>query len=71
MMTQEVALKETGNSKLIRPLANNQSFECADVKVGDWALHHDTVSWKSAPKWRGLAAILDIDQSGATVRFRK
>ena len=48
----------------------NQTFECGDTAVGDSAIFCGQISRKSAPKWRGPAIILDIDETGVTVKFR-
>ena len=69
-MAQEAALKEVANSKLRSLLAYNQSFICADVKIGDTSLLRKSTNKKSAPRRRGPAQVLDIDETGATVKFQ-
>ena len=44
------------------------SSDCADVKAGGSAISDKTAIRKSALCWRGPAAILDIDDTGFTVR---
>ena len=70
MMAQEAALKEVANSKLRRLLAHNKTFNCADIKVGDTALFYKAPHRKSHPRWRGPALILDIDETGVTVKYQ-
>ena len=67
---QEAALKEIANSKLRRLLAYNETFDCVDIKVGDTVLFYKAPHKKSNPRWRGPAAILDIDESGVTLEFQ-
>ena len=64
------ALKEIANSKLRRLLAYNITFGCVDIKVGDLVPVYKAPQPKSNPRWRGPAAILDIDESGATLEFQ-
>ena len=33
-------------------------------------LFHITVNWKGAPRWRAPPQILDIDETGVTVKFQ-
>ena len=68
-MAQEVALKEIVGNKLRGQLAENQSFECADVKVGDSVIFDGAVSRRSAPRRRGPAAILDVGETGEFLRW--
>ena len=67
---QEAALKEIANSKLRRLLAYNKTFDCADIKVGGSVLFYKAPRKKSNPRWRGPAAILDIDESGVVLKFQ-
>ena len=62
--------KGVANSKLRRLLAHNTSFNCADVKVGDAVLLHKAPNRDGAPRRRGPSEILDIDETGATVKFQ-
>ena len=70
MMAQEAALKESAASKLRRLSAFNKSFTCTDVEIGDTVLCYKTQKKKSAPRRRGPALILDIDETGVTVKFQ-
>ena len=70
MMAQEAALKEIANSKLRRLLAFNKTFNCTDVKVGDSVLFYKAPHRKSHPRWRGPAVVLDIDDTGALVKYQ-
>ena len=65
---QEAALKEIANSKLRRLLAYDKTFGCVGIKVGDTVLFYKAPQRKSNPRWRGPAAILEIDESGHTTR---
>ena len=55
-MDQEAALKEIVSGKILRLLAYNGSFTWTGVRVAD-----------AAPRWRGPANILEIDDAGETV----
>ena len=46
------------------------SFNCTDVKIGDAALFYKGANKKSTSHYRGPAKILDIDETGATVKFQ-
>ena len=70
MMSQEAAQKEVANSQLRRLLAYNKSCNCADAQAGDSSLFYKASSRKCAQRWRGPAKISDIDDSGATAKFR-
>ena len=70
MTAQDAMLKEMGNGKLRRILDRNQTFENTDTAVGDPEIFHKQISCKSAPKRRRPAVILDIDATGATVKFQ-
>ena len=69
MLAQEAAVREAADSQLYRLLAHNRSFNCTYVAMGDPALFHDAVNHANALGWRGPAAILDTDETGATVKF--
>ena len=58
------------NSKLRRILAFNNSFDSVGVRVGDGVLFHKAPSRKSAPRWRGPARVLPLDESGAALSFQ-
>ena len=64
MMAQKAALKGKANSKLRRLLARNRPSDCTGAKAVDSALFYKPVDQKSAPRWRGAAAILEIDETG-------
>ena len=69
-MAQDATLEEIANGKL-RPLsAHNKSLVCTDVRARDSARFHRVVGRKSAPKRRGQAAALDIDETGGTAKFQ-
>ena len=70
MMAQEAALKEVANSKLRRLPARKKSFKCTDVQIGDAAIFFEATNRKIKPRWRGPERILDIDETGATVKFQ-
>ena len=69
MMAQAAALKEATNSKLRRLMANNKSVNCAGVAVGYCVLFYMTGNRKSAPRWRGPAEILNIDETRVIVKL--
>ena len=58
------------HSKLRRFLAQNKTFNCADIKVGDSALFYKAPRRMRHPHWRGPALILGIDETGALVKFQ-
>ena len=41
-----------------------------DIKVGDSVLFFKTLRKKSNPRWRSPATKLDIDESGAVLKFQ-
>ena len=69
-MAQEAALRGVANSKLRRILAFNNSFDSADVRVGNEVLFYKAPPQKSAPRWRGPANVLQLDVCGATLSFQ-
>ena len=71
MRAQEAVLKEVANSIFRRLLAYTKSFNCADANAGDSVLFHEAQNRRSSPRLRGPAKILDIDETGATVTFRR
>ena len=70
MMAQEAALKKVATSKLRRLMARNKAFNCTDIKVGGSVLFYNSPRRKSQPHWRGPAWVLDIDETGAMVKFQ-
>ena len=62
MRAQEATLREVANSKLRRILAHNQTFNCAELAVGDVVLFRKTPNRKSSPRRRGPAKVLEIDE---------
>ena len=70
MLAQEAALEEKSKRKLRRILAFNTSFDSVDVGVGDEVLFYKAPPRKSAPRWRGPAKVLFMDDSGATLSFQ-
>ena len=69
MMAQEDALKEVANSELRRVLAYNNAFNCTDFSIGYSALFFETVNRRSTPRCCGPAKILDVDETGAAVKY--
>ena len=69
-MAQEAALKEFAAGRLRRLLAFNKSLTCADKDIGDAALFYKAQSEGGAPRRRVPALILDIDETGAIVKFQ-
>ena len=69
-MAREAALKEIANSQQRRILAPKNSFDSVGVQVGDEVLFYKAPSRKSAPRWRGPARVLLLDESGATLSFQ-
>ena len=67
---QEAALREIANSKLRRLLAYSKTLDCVDIKVGDSVLFYKAPHKKSNPRWGGPAAILEINESGAVLKFQ-
>ena len=51
-------------------MARNKTFECVDIEVGDSVLFYKAPHKKGNPRWRGPAAILDIDESGVALKFQ-
>ena len=70
MQAREATLGEIAKSKLRRLLAQNKSFNCTDVAVGDSVLFYKAKSRKSSPRWGGRAKILEIYETGLTVFFQ-
>ena len=70
MMAQKAALREVANRKLRSLLAYNESFRREDVLIGYAAPFNKAAKKKSTTRWRGPAKILDIDDTGATVKFQ-
>ena len=70
MVAQEEALGEIAAGRLRRLLAFNKSFTCTDVKIGATALFYKVHRKESAPRRRGPALILDIDETGVTAKLR-
>ena len=68
-MAHQAALKEVAAAKLRRLLAYNMSFRSTDVQIGDAVLFYRAMNRKSAPRWRGLTKIADIDGAGVAVEF--
>ena len=69
-MAQGAALKEVANRGLRRSLSRNTSLGCTDVQIGGAALFYKAMDRRSTPRWRGTAKILDIDETGVTVKFQ-
>ena len=67
---QGAALKAIANSKLRRLLAHSKTFDCVDIKVGESGCFYKAPRKKSNPRWRSPAALPDIDESGATLKFQ-
>ena len=63
-------MKGVANSGLRRLLAYNKSLDCAAVQVGVSFRFYRAASRKSAPRQRGQAKILGIDDAGVTVKFQ-
>ena len=61
--------KEIATNKRRRTLDRNQTFDSADIAIGDSVIFYKQISRKSTPKWRSAAVILDIDETGVTVKF--
>ena len=68
MMAQEAALKKVATGKSRRLLAYNKSSKRTDVQIDDTVLLPKAMDRKSAPRRRGPAKILDIDEPGETVK---
>ena len=69
-MAQEAALKGIATGRLRKFLAYDKSFACANVNIVDTALLYKAQNKKGAPRWRGLASILHIDEAGVAVEFQ-
>ena len=63
-------MREVANSNLCRLLAQNKSFDCADVHGGDTASFYKASNRESAPRRRGPAKILDVADTAATAKFQ-
>ena len=61
IMAQEAALELSAYTK---------AFTCTYVKISETANFYNTQEKKRAPRWRGPALILDIDEAGAAARFQ-
>ena len=70
VMAQEAASKEIAYSKQRRIWAINNSFDSADVRVGDEVLSYEAPPRKSAPRWRGPAKVWPLGESGAVLSFQ-
>ena len=68
--SSKAAPKEIANSKLLRILAFNNSFDSVDVGVGGEVLFCKAPPRESAPRWRGPAKALLLDESGVTLSFQ-
>ena len=69
-MAREAVLEEIANSSLRRVSAFDKSFTCADVKIGDTVLVYKAQSKKNALRRRGPAMIMDVDDTGVTMKFQ-
>ena len=67
-----VSLRDNGSFAFARKERRRRKLPIANcvVNVGDLALFHKAPRKKSKPRWRGPAAILDMDESGATLQFQ-
>ena len=63
-------MPEIAERKVRRILAFNNSFDSASVRVGDEVLFYEAPPRQSAPRWRGRAKVLPLDESGATLSFQ-
>ena len=70
LKAQASTLKEIAKIKLRRLLAQNKTFDCAEINVGDMALSYKAQNRKSSPRRRGPAKVLEIDETGETVPFQ-
>ena len=70
MRAKEAALKEAANSKLRRLLAYDKSCNRANIAIRDPAPFYKAQSRKSTPRWRALAEILGIGETGVTATFQ-
>ena len=61
-------MKEVANSKLRELLAYNKSFDYTDGETGETAPLYKSAKKKSAPRRRGPAKILDVDETGVTMK---
>ena len=68
--SQGGVLKEVANSKLRGLSAYDKSFKCTDVRIGNTPLSYEAVFREGAPRWRGPAKILDIDEPCVTVELQ-
>ena len=69
-MAKEAAIEEVADSKSRQLLAYEESSNRTDAATGDSVLFYETEIRKTAPRRRGMAKILDTDESGVTVKFR-
>ena len=70
MMAQDAAPRKIANSKSPRIRAFNNSFDSADVHVGDEVLFYEATSRRSSLRRRGPAKVLLLEESGATLSFQ-
>ena len=63
-------MKAAANGELRRLVAYNKFFKCTAVQLGDTGLFIKSANKQSVPRWRGPAEILDIDETGATVKVQ-
>ena len=66
-MAQEAAIAGVAYGKLHRLSARNESFSHA---IGESLLSYEPANRKSAPRCRGQAKILEIDETGVTAKFQ-
>ena len=67
---QGATLRAMANEKLRRIVGHNKPLSRVVIAVGDSVIPHKQINRKSTPKRRGPTTILDIDETGATVKFR-
>ena len=66
----DAALREVADLKVRRFLAYNKTFSCTEIEIGGSARFYGTPNRGSAPKCKGPARILDIDEMGTTAKYQ-
>ena len=70
-IVEGAAFRVIANIKLRQLLARRTPLGCPEVSAGRSAFFYKPAGRSSAPRWCGPAAVVDIDELGVTVKFRR
>ena len=70
MMGEAAASKEVANGESRRLSAYNKSSNSTDAQAGNSVLLYVAPGRQGAPRWRGSAKVIGIDDAGVTVKFQ-